>query len=1107
MERGRCTVPIIVKVVAAIVLLLDAGVVSTMAAQCDAGSALPCTAVANKCRAVEVAGPGSCHPGYEGTDLRENFREAIVGTLTASDENAGSVHSFSTTSTMFEVVDGNKLRLREGASLDFESAAKHEFDVTATDDGPIVRLSKTQRVTLNVLDVNERPTSTVLVDKASQSQTLTIREHARVTIGEFVTVDPDRGQVFTYTLKANEKQVPVEVNGATLSVIGDVDYETTRSFQVIVETTDSGSPPLSRQDTFQVAVVNVNEAPTAVSLSGTGSVPENSAPGAVVGKLLVQDPDDGDKHTCTLRNHQDSFTLDSLTLSVAGALDYEDEASSPIRSLNFDCVDEGGLRLENAKVDVRIQNMNEPISDILLSVSSIVEHAKVGSFVGELSVKDEDQIGCLEACGASGCAEQLTAGAPSRTCSTYTYRVLGDDAHFKTEGSSLLVASDLDYESNTVHTIQIEVTGPGCVVQRTNPPSLTCGKPEIALKNFTISVVDANDAPRAIFLSRSIIPENLTVGSVVATMSTDDPDLPSIKVGHVYSIEEGKDYFHVENGSNVITLLKSVDFEARPSFDLGIRSVDAGGKSVHGSFVIHLMDCNDAPTFTSLQGSRNQTFHVGENTFVGSTIAHLDTSDPDAGQTFTYFIGAESPVSPGEDPQEVILSAALNFEEQSVYSILIRTRDNGSPALERIDEFKLLVIDENDRPSAILHSATAELAIGEMAENGTVVTQLTTVDEDLDQTHVYALSMASPPGPFGCTPDGRIIVKNSNLLDFEEAQSHEIEIVSRDSGSPVLSVSALFKISVVDEDDAPTDISVDLVHESVSEGSSLGSYVGTAVITDPDTKEEFLQNELSIGEGSFSIFSKEKRESGVYGITLKKALDFEVSSKEEVELTVLQSGQSSQSELRKKFIFQVGDVNEPASDIELQSSASIPENLPSGSVVGTIVAKGDPETNHQEHTFRTVSNEFFGVNEEGELISKRELNFEQTPTISVQVEAVDNGVPPEGIIRELTVNVRDANDAPRIVIESRSPGLPKNSPKGAAVLHLRVRDEDAGQKHSCQVTPEELSISEPTDEGALTVALGSSMETLLDDSMEALSITVTCTDNGTPAAKSDTLKL
>jgi Ca2+-binding RTX toxin-like protein len=83
--------------------------------------------------------------------VTENVAGAVVGTLSASDPDAGDTHTFSVSDSRFEVV-GSQLKLKDGVRLDYEVAPRLDLAVSATDQGG---LALTQTLAVNVGDVAE----------------------------------------------------------------------------------------------------------------------------------------------------------------------------------------------------------------------------------------------------------------------------------------------------------------------------------------------------------------------------------------------------------------------------------------------------------------------------------------------------------------------------------------------------------------------------------------------------------------------------------------------------------------------------------------------------------------------------------------------------------------------------------------------------------------------------------------------------------------------------------------------------------------------------------------------------------------------------------------
>src|SRR5439155_12151749 len=68
-----------------------------------------------------------------------------------------------------------------------------------------------------------------------------------------------------------------------------LDYEAATSHAVTVRVTDQGG--LTTTQTFALAVTDVNEAPSAITLASGGAIAENAANGTVVAQVAGHDPD------------------------------------------------------------------------------------------------------------------------------------------------------------------------------------------------------------------------------------------------------------------------------------------------------------------------------------------------------------------------------------------------------------------------------------------------------------------------------------------------------------------------------------------------------------------------------------------------------------------------------------------------------------------------------------------------------------------------------------------------------------------------------------------------------------------------------------------------
>ena len=131
---------------------------------------------------------------------------------------------------------------------------------------------------------------------------------------------------------------------------------------------------------------------------------------------------------------------------------------------------------------------------------------------------------------------------------------------------------------------------------------------------------------------------------------------------------------------------------------------------------------NVAPTDISLSNTS-----VAENEIIGTVVGTLSSSDPDAGNTFTYSLvtgaGDADNASFDISGDQLITKEVFNFEVQLSYSIRLRTTDQGGLSFEKA--FTIMVTDANDTPVASDQEVTTE------ADTPVGIT-LMAIDEDGD---------------------------------------------------------------------------------------------------------------------------------------------------------------------------------------------------------------------------------------------------------------------------------------------------------------------------------------------------------------------------------------
>ena len=105
-----------------------------------------------------------------------------------------------------------------------------------------------------------------------------------------------------------------------------LNYEKSKTYRLVVRSTDSGAPPLQKDSVVTVFLNDVNDKPRSLTIDNF-KVKENSPKGTLVGRLNASDEDSGQKLTYTLTNSDNSkFYLKDNQLLKASSADYETKA-------------------------------------------------------------------------------------------------------------------------------------------------------------------------------------------------------------------------------------------------------------------------------------------------------------------------------------------------------------------------------------------------------------------------------------------------------------------------------------------------------------------------------------------------------------------------------------------------------------------------------------------------------------------------------------------------------------------------------------------------------------------------------------------------------------
>ena len=344
-----------------------------------------------------------------------------------------------------------------------------------------------------------------------------------------------------------------------------------------------------------------------------------------------------------------------------------------------------------------------------------------------------------------------------------------------------------------------------------------------------------NLEPTDFSLSNDEIFENESIGSIVGTLSTVDPDPVDM---HIYTLVTGAGSDN--NGSFTIIddqLLTAevFDYEAKDSFTVRIRSTDTGGLFIEKSFIISVVNVNEEPTDIALSND-----HIPENQPAGVPIGTFSVVDQDVGDSHTCTLvagaGSDDNASFILSDDQLLSAEFFDFENKDSYTIRVSCADFGGLYIEEI--FTINITDVNETPTDI---ALSNDHISEKQPVGTLVGNFSSLDPDAGDTHTYSLVSG-----IGDADNGSFSISGDQLLTgevFDHAgnDTYSIRIRSMDSGG--LFIEEIFTITIVDESEPPTDI--DLSNNEIAENEPLNTIIGSFSTTDPDIGDTFTYTLIS----------------------------------------------------------------------------------------------------------------------------------------------------------------------------------------------------------------------------------------------------------------------
>ncbi|XP_042070610.1 protocadherin gamma-C5-like [Haplochromis burtoni] len=253
-------------------------------------------------------------------------------------------------------------------------------------------------------------------------------------------------------------------------------------------------------------------------------------------------------------------------------------------------------------------------------------------------------------------------------------------------------------------------------------------------------------------------------------------------------------------------------------------------------------------------------------------------------------------------------------------------------------------------------------------------------------------------------------------------------------------------------DNAPSFLKSDHIIE-IAESTAVGVRFPLEMAVDPDVGSNGLKTYTLSKDECFSLKVKEIENGGkIPELVLNNSLDREKKSTHNLFLAAIDGGNPVKTGT-SKIIITVLDINDNVPLFENSFyKIAVEENIANGSFVITTKAtdidegpNGDIEYSLGVHTPPSVVSLFYIDAVSGDIYLKQQLDHETQTSYRIDISATDKGFPKMEGRCTVQVDVLDVNDnAPEIVLTSKSTSVPEDSRSGTVVALLSVRDLDSG---------------------------------------------------------------
>lgn len=620
-------------------------------------------------------------------------------------------------SETFEVTSDGEIRLRQDATLDYETKWFYDLKIEAFNKNGGSGFVAVYISVKNVLDAPEYVGYEGMIVDENISAGTKVGQLFFTQGASAITSMELRGE--------STDMFTIDNNGTIRLAQGkSLDYEKTYSygFWAMAYNSYGSSMPVI----LHINIKDVADSPRILEYKG-GYVHENATEGALVGEVIY-DKGGADIDTIVLDgNGSENFTIDlngTIRVSNVAALDYEQYTSYGLT-----------VTISNAygsttrKIPISVVNTNDVPSFVSFTGGNVKENSPVGTVVG-----------------------QIRFDAGSMPIDTISLTGEGSEKFRILENGTIIVAQNmLNYEEKNHYKLTV-------IAHSAVGDSLPL--------TVHLIVDDISERPAVLqdFVVNNV-EENLSIGTIIGKITILDEGSSPIELFEVSG--DGSDKFSVD-AEGKVSIATVLDFDTQEIYNLHVKAKNGAGFGNEVSLIVRLSDVADI--VPQLQGL---TIKIDENITAGTVVGEANVLETGDTPITGYLLkGADNEKFDVNTSGAITVAQndAFDYEMQTHYYLTLM-------ALNEAGESSPVGVAVNimNSPDVVPVIKEGILRVNENSPKDTIIGQIqivTTGDSAIDSYEINGERKEN----FYVDENATLRVSANATLDYENIKSYTLQV-------------------------------------------------------------------------------------------------------------------------------------------------------------------------------------------------------------------------------------------------------------------------------------------------------------------------------------------